>query len=188
MRKFFNIFIILLLSSSLQSASIEKMIGIVDKDNHKRFLQVYSSNSDKIIDAETAISGGSCKCLASIINAKRQIKKTIDDYTNDSNNALDTLIKQLQKNYKEMRNRTNNIENETYFADLKAKISILYNTKNLKKHKLLGYENMLFFSKNGIFEKEDKLKNIIQLIKSLESVKNSLLIKKGEQRWFHQRK
>jgi len=182
MKKFFNfITALLLLSSLLQSASLKKMIGDVEDSSENSLQSMVGENTDIVGEAvSTASSSSSCSCSSSIMNAKIQMKKAIEDYVDDSNDAFDDLISQLQENYKELRNRTNNIENEDYFTDLKNKVSSIKNSKKMEKHKLLGYENMLFFSKNGIIEKEDRLKNIIQLIKSLESVENSIIVEKGE--------
>jgi len=181
MKKFFNILIALLFSSLLQSASLEKLIGDVDDNNSENSSQLKNNENNKSINSSSTTSSSSiCSCSSSIINAKREMQKAIKDYVNDSNNAFDDLISQLQENYKELRNRTNNIENEDYFTDLKNKVSSIKESKQMEKHKLLGYENMLFFSKNGVFEKEDRLKNTIQLIKNLESVENSIIVEKGE--------
>jgi hypothetical protein len=184
MKKFSSlIFSSLFVSSLLQSASLEKMIGEVDENPVVLFQTENYGNAEATsssISTSSSSSGSSCSCSSSINTAKRQMKEAIEDYVNDSVGALDDLIAQLQKNHKELRNRTNNIENEEYFMDLENKVSLVKNSTAIKKHKLLGYENMLFFSKNGIIEKEDRLRNIVQLIKTLESVENSMIAKKGE--------
>ena len=170
---------LLVISANLHAVSIDKMIGEVDSINMNN-IGASSNKTSLDVVKEVAISQATgCQCDAEIIRAKKEVIKEIENYTKKSMDSFSALFIQTKKNIKEIRNRTNNIEDKRYFKELQQKLKIATGTTKIKKHKLLGYKNILCFSKNGLVEKEDALKNIYSLMKSLELIENSLEINKG---------
>ena len=125
------------------------------------------------------LSTSSYACPCDISSTQNKIESNIEKYVSENINALEKLNTQLKANLKELKNRTNNIEKESYLTDLKNKISRISGSQNIAEHRLLEYRNTLFFSQNGIIQKTDELQHLYSLVKSLEDIDITMKLNQG---------
>lgn len=136
--------------------------------------KIVSCASIVFIFASSTLMGCSCN----ISSTQNSIEQNIENYVSESTDALDSLRQQLKSNLRELKNRTSDIENEEYFTKLKNNLSKVTGNSNIRKTRLLDYNNMFYLASNGIVEKTSELKHLYSLIKSLEDVENSFIINK----------
>lgn len=172
MKKKISIFLLMISTSVFSAVSVETMIGKTEvlKDIKEEPKEVSSS------------SGGSCACSGIINSTQKNIESMVKDYVDSNIDALVKLRKQVVLNKRELGNRTNKIENNDYYELLNRKLKLVNNSGEFKKvnnYKLLGYENLLTFSKNGLAEKEMKLIQLYETIDSLDDIETSIITNKG---------
>ncbi len=136
----------------------------------------------KELELEMDNMSSSCNCSSSISNTYNQIKQKVEKYEEDTIKELKNLRKQVAENKNELANRTDSIQNDTYYETLNTTIkylnSSIFSHKDILNIKLSGYNNLLLMSNNGFIYKNNNLFNVYSAINELEQLETKLKILK----------
>lgn len=171
--KLFCLILLLLASSNLNAVSIDKLIG-----KSETLEDVKEPFETIVINIETE---SSCDCGEKIDSTADEIKDDVKEYVDALIEVLNPYREQIAVTKHELSNRTNEIENTDYYNTLNSKIQKITGSSNsIASHKLMGYNNRLYFLNNGFVEKNAELANLFLTIKSLEDIETNLILQEKE--------
>ncbi|KAB7891282.1 hypothetical protein [Poseidonibacter ostreae] len=159
----------LLIGMFANSATISQMIG-----ESTTLIDVEDLGIEPYVETP---STSSCACSAKINSTLQDLKKEVKDYTDESIESFTKMREQIKETKHEVANRTNNIEDDKYYNMLNNGSNAIkgnISSTNIAKYKLLGYNNVVLFSSDGLIAKKEQLGNIYSAINSLADLEISL--------------
>lgn len=163
--------IFLILTFVIINCNASNIEAIIGKSNTLEDVE------DVVLSEYATIEGSTCDCSSQIIQTANNIKEQVKSYTDSNIEAIKNLREQVAKNKHELSNRTNKIEKEEYYNKLNNGIQYINRDiqgTNISNIKLLGYNNLLLLSSNGLIHKKNQIINIYSNINELELLEISL--------------